>query len=107
MLRYENEGTTLSVKLPRTDYKVYMMANYSKETDTYHTKLYIMRNDVEDLNLIDDEYEFKSNFATLKQDMVTYITEKFDKGYFDYFIDRYEYQQKCFDNGVEVVENAN
>lgn len=36
MLRFENEGTTISVKLPKTDYIVYMMANYSKETDTYH-----------------------------------------------------------------------
>ena len=106
MLRYRNEGTTISVNLPRTDYTVYMMANYNKETDTYHTKLYIMRNDVEDLNLIDDEYEFKSNFANLKSDMANYITEQFNKGYFKYYIDRYEYQQKCFNIGLEEMENA-
>ena len=78
MLRYRNEGTTISVNLPRTDYTVYMMANYNKETDAYHTKLYIMRNDVEDLNLIDDEFKFKSNFATLKLDMANHITEQFN-----------------------------
>ena len=106
MLRYRNEGTTISVNLPRTDYTVYMMANYNKETDAYHTKLYIMRNDVEDLNLIDDEFKFKSNFATLKLDMTNYITEQFNKGYFKYYIDRYEYQQKCFEIGVGEIENA-
>ena len=66
MLRFENEGTTISVKLPKTDYIVYMMANYSKETDTYHTKLYIVRKDVSDLVLIDDDYEMKSNFSSIR-----------------------------------------
>ena len=107
MLRYRNEGTTISVNLPRTDYTVYMMANYNKETDAYHTKLYIMRNDVEDLNLIDDKFKFKSNFSTLKLDMANYITEQFNKGYFKYYIDRYEYQQKCFEIGVGEMENDN
>ena len=65
-----------------------------------------MRNDVEDLNLIDDEFKFKSNFATLKLDMANYITEQFNKGYFKYYIDRYEYQQKCFEIGVGEMENA-
>ena len=85
MLRYRNEGTTISVSLPKTDYTVYMMANYNKDTDAYHTKLYIMRNDVEDLNLIDDKFKFKSNFSTLKLDMANYITEQFNKGYFKYY----------------------
>lgn len=107
MLRFENEGTTISVKLPKTDYIVYMMANYSKETDTYHTKLYIVRKDVSDLVLVDDDYEMKSNFSSIRFDMGEYITEKYNKGFFDYYIDRYEYQQKCFDKGVEFVENAN
>lgn len=93
MLRYENEGTTLSVKLPRTDYKVYMMANYSKETDTYHTKLYIMRNDVEDLNQMVDDYCYKNNLESaytldvierdttvrsLFEDMVNNLLEKYN-----------------------------
>ena len=107
MLRYRNEGTTISVNLPRTDYTVYMMANYNKETDTYHTKLYIMRKDVEDINLIDDEFKFKSNFANLKSDMANHITEQFNKGYFKYYIDSYEYQQKCFNIGLEEMENDN
>ena len=77
MLRFENEGTTISVKLPKTDYIVYMMANYSKETDTYHTKLYIVRKDVSDLVLIDDDYEMKSNFSSIRFDMGEYITEKY------------------------------
>ena len=105
MLRYRNEGTTISVNLPRTDYTVYMMANYNKDTDTYYTKLYIMRNDVEDLNLIDDEFKFKSNFATLKLDMTNYITEQFNKGFFDYYIEKYDYQQKCFEKGNDFYED--
>ena len=105
MLRYRNEGTTISVNLPRTDYTVYMMANYNKDTDTYYTKLYIMRNDVEDLNLIDDKFKFKSNFSTLKLDMANYITEQFNKGFFDYYIEKYDYQQKCFEKGNDFYED--
>ena len=38
--------------------------------------------------------------------MANYITEQFNKGYFKYYIDRYEYQQKCFEIGVGEIENA-
>ena len=106
MLRFEKEGTAISVKLPKTDYIVYMIANYSKDADTYHTKLYITRKDINDLVLIDDDYEMKSNISSIRFDMGQYITEKYNKGYFNYYIDRYEYQQKCFNKGVEVVEGC-
>ena len=38
--------------------------------------------------------------------MANHITEQFNKGYFKYYIDRYEYQQKCFNIGLEEMENA-
>lgn len=107
MLRYENEGTTISVKLPRTDYTAFLTTKFDKGKDMYSSKLYIMRNDVEDLSLIGEGFEFKSNFATLKTDMANLITYLFDKGFFHYYIDRYEYQQKCFEVGLEDMENAN
>lgn len=81
MLRFENEGTTISVKLPKTDYIVYMMANYSKETDTYHTKLYIVRKDVSDLVLVNDDYEMKSNFSSIRFDMGEYILRNIIKDF--------------------------
>lgn len=107
MLRYENEGTTISVKLPKTEYTAFLTTKFNKEKNTYSSKLYIMRNDVEDLSLIGEGFEFESNFATLKMDMANLITELYNKGFFKYYINRYEYQQKCFESGLEVVENAN
>lgn len=107
MLRYENEGTTISVKLPRTDYTAFLTTKFDKEKDIYSSKLYIMSNDVEDLNLIGEGFEFESNFAKLKTDMANLITDLFEKGFFKYYIDRYEYQQKCFEIGLEDIENAN
>ena len=35
MLRFENEGITISVKLPRTYYTVHMMATYDKDNEIY------------------------------------------------------------------------
>ena len=40
MLRFENGGIAISVKLPRTDYTVHMMAAYDKDNKIYNTKTY-------------------------------------------------------------------
>ena len=105
MLRFENEGIAISVKLPRTDYTVHMMAAYDKDNQIYNTKTYIERNDVNDLSLINDKNKIESDSKNIKCDMANYITEKFNNGFFNYYIDRYEYQQKCFEKGNDFYED--
>ena len=106
MLRFENEGITISVKLPRTYYTVHMMATYDKDNEIYNTKLYIERNDVNDFSLIKDDCKLKSDSKAIRYDMANYITEQFNDGFFDYYIDRYEYQQKCFEKGLQYFEEV-
>lgn len=106
MLRFENEGNTISVKLPKTDYTVHMMATYDKDNKIYNTKMYIERNDVNDLSLIKDDCKLKSDSKVIRYDMANYITEQFNNGFFDYYMDRYEYQQKCFAKGLQYFEDV-
>ena len=105
MLRFENEGNAISVKLPKTDYTVHMMAAYDKDNKIYNTKMYIERNDVNDLSLIKDDCKLKSGSKAIRYDMANYITEQFNDGFFDYYMDRYEYQQKCFTKGLQYFED--
>ena len=37
--------------------------------------------------------------------MANYITEQFNNGFFNYYIERYDYQQKCFEKGNEFYED--
>lgn len=110
MLRFENEGNTISVKLPKTDYTVHMMATYDKDNKIYNTKTYIERNDINDLSLINDDYKLESDSKNIRYDMANYITEQFNNGFFNCYIERYDYQQKCFEKGndyFETIGNAN
>ena len=106
MLRFENEGNAISVKLPKTDYTVHMMAAYDKDNKIYNTKMYIERNDVNDLSLVNDKYLVESDSKNIKYDMANYITKQFNNGFFDYYMDRYEYQQKCFTKGLQYFEGV-
>ena len=105
MLRFKNEGISISVKLPNTDYTIHMMAAYDKDNQIYNTKTYIERNDIYDLSLINDDYKLESDSKNIKYDMANYITEQFNNGFFNYYIERYDYQQKCFEKGNEFYED--
>ena len=105
MLRFKNDGISISVNLPNTDYTIHMMAIYDKDNGAYNTKMYIERNDVNDLSLISDNNEIKSDSKNIKYDMANYITEQFNKGFFDYYIEKYDYQQKCFEKGNNFYED--
>lgn len=107
MLKFNNEGITVSVKLPKSDYTIYMMANYIKEKDSYRTKTYISKSGIDDLTRVNIDFEFKSDYKKVKYDMAEHITEMYFSKKYDYYIDLYEYAQKCFDKGVELMESDN
>ncbi len=106
MLRYKNFATTtISVDL-MNDYSVIAMANWNNATKKYNVTFYIKRNDIDMLDLIErvENLEFDSDIKSIKSDISTYITTLLTEGFFDYYIKRYEYEQKCFDKGNELFE---
>lgn len=103
MLKYENIATiVISVDL-HNDYSIISMAKWDKESQKYLVSLYIKRNDIDMLDLIEkqEDITFNSDIKTIRNDMTQYITTLLTDGFFKYYIDRYEHAQKCHDFGED------
>lgn len=106
MLRYENAANaTINIAIPHTDYTVKMEALWNKESKHYICTTYLSRNDIESYNLINENIVIESSIKDIKRKMAENITEKFNKDGFKKEIDSYEYADKCFNTGIEVLES--
>lgn len=106
MLRYETEANvTVSINL-QNGYTVIAMGKWDNEKKKYYATLRLQENTVEKWDLIEDKVniEMESDMKTIKRDMAQYVTNLFVDGFFKKYIDRYEYELKCFDRGFEVLE---
>lgn len=106
MMKYENLGTTISVDLGN-GYSVIGMANYNKEQHKYFVSLWLRDNKIPMLDLIEKAENIASPVSdrkTIKANMAEYIENCHSEGMFDYYIKRYQYQQKCFDAVNEKIE---
>lgn len=94
MLRYENiANMTLLVNL-HNNYSIVAMvkSNHKEEVDNYNMTLYIKRNDIDILDLIESQenINFDSNSKTIRVDVTKHITTLLSNGFFDYYIERYQ-----------------
>lgn len=106
MLRYETEANvSVSIDL-QNGYSVIAMAKWDNEKKKYYTTLLLHENTVSKWDLIEtaENVEIESDMKTIKRDMAQYVTDLLTDGFFKKYIDRYEYELKCFDKGFEVLE---
>lgn len=107
MLKYTNIATVgISVDL-YNNYSILAFANWNKENNCYEATFHIKRNDIDLLELIEklENVSFQnSDSRSIRTDIANYITTLLSDGFFDYYINRYEYEQKCFDKGNDMFE---
>lgn len=108
MLRYENKGYLIDVKLPESDYSVLCRYKYDKNKDKYLLSMWLMRNDIDDTFKIDsqeiDTQYISGDKSTIRDNIVKIIEQAYDSNFFDYYIERFEYTYKCFDKGNDFYE---
>lgn len=106
MLRYEIlNRDTIEIDL-ENDYKVIALANWNNESKKYYVTLMLREKSIDNWSLIEkaENIELRSNVKTIKKNMAQLVTDLFNKGAFTYYIERYEYELKCFDRGNELFE---
>ena len=107
MLKYTNIATIgISVDL-HNNYSVIAYANWNKDNNNYEVTFYIKRNDIDILELIENFENvpfINSDFKSIRVDIANHITTLLSDGFFNYYINRYEYEQNCFDRGNELFE---
>lgn len=111
MIKYKNIATVvISVDLPTTHinkYSVTAFAQWNKEKSCYEVTLYLKRADIDILELIEKAENIMFETATassIRGNIANYIENLMSDNFFSYYIDRYEYEQKCFDRGNDLFE---
>ena len=109
MLRYEIIGNiALNIDL-HNGYSVMAIAKWDRDTEKYATTLYLKNNkfNINHFDLIEDfeNFELDSDIKTVKPDITAIVTELLSDGFFNKYIKRYEYEQKCFEIGNDYIEN--
>lgn len=91
----------------RNGYFVKIDFTENKETDDYHIEGYIRSKDIKLWSYISSLYNdhFISDKESVKTNIAKYITVLLDIGYFDDYIKQYEYEQKCFNLGNDLLES--
>lgn len=112
MLRYVNEGSLITVPLPgkyrKDGYVVECRFIYNKENDNYLLSMWLRRSDIDDKFKIDgqkiDTQIINGTRETIKINICQIVDQLTRNGFFDYYVDRFEYTYACFDRGNELFE---
>lgn len=97
-------GSVLDFDL-HNDYRIIAIINWNFNKQNYEVTLYIKENTVDMLDLIQEteNTEIKSEKSSIKLNVAKYVSDLFEKGFFDHYIKRYEYMLKCFDKGDDLL----
>lgn len=107
MIRYKNIGTVaISIDL-KNGFEVVAIANYNKDSKNYQVSLYLKDNQIDTLDLMEkfENIHFKSDKNHIKINLASYILDLFQNNEFTYYIERYEYQQRCFEYGNDYYND--
>jgi hypothetical protein len=105
-LAYTKIGNdTLAIDL-HNGYTIIAIELFNYETKKYEVAFYIKDNTVNILDLIDKQQkvEFDTDHRFINSAVLKHIATLLTAGFYDYYIERYEYMMKCFDKGTEFFE---
>lgn len=117
MMEPKFKGNTLTIELSDFGYENYFAEcsyYFDKHKGKYSLSMWLNRKDVEDRmkissKKIDTQYIFGTretiieNICRIVHQAATVEDENSER-YFDYFVERYEYELKCFERGNELFE---
>lgn len=112
MMKPEFKGNTIEIKLPEKcryeGYSVECTYKYHKKTEKYLLSMWLKRNDIGDKFKIEsqeiDTQYISGTRDTIVENICRIVNQMMVAGYFNYYIERYEYTFKCFDRGDEFYE---
>lgn len=117
MMKPKFQGNTLKIELSDFGYEGYFAEcsyHFDKSKGKYALSMWINRNDIEDrmrlsFKKVDTQYisgtreTIIENICRVVHQAATVADENGER-YFDYFVERYEYELACFERGNELFE---
>lgn len=104
--RFNNSNDILMIDL-HNNYTVIALSGWNRETSKYNTTLFLKENTTDMWSLIETakNIEFDAIPKTICMEILKHVSKLFEDGFFDYYINRYKYELKCFDKGYEILES--
>ena len=92
-------------------YTIIAIKIWNKEKENYTVELRIKENTVNKWDLIDnrndskpEEFVFDTNYRYINSAILKYVSQLFEERFFDYYIERYNYEIKCLNRGNSLYE---
>ena len=88
------------------DYTVIAIKSWNSDKHKYTVQLMLKENSVDKWDLIEKAgyLEFNVDYKIINKAILKHVATLLSDGFFDYYIDRYEYELKCFDRGNSIIE---
>ena len=107
-LTYENYRgckDILTIDL-HNDYTVIAIKSWNPDEHKYTVQLMLKDNTIDKWDLIEkaESIEFNVDYKIINKAILKHVATLLSDGFFDYYIQRYEYELKCFDRGNELFE---
>ena len=103
--KFNNSNDVITIDL-HNGYTVIGVTGFDDENRVYTTTLFLKDNTIDTWKIIEnaENLEFHANQNTINSAILKKVSEFLKEGFFDYYIQRYEYEMKCFDIGNEIFE---
>ena len=103
--KFNNSNDVITIDL-HNGYTVIAITGFNAENRVYTTTLFLKENTIDTWKLIEnaENLEFHVNHNTINSAILKQVSTFLQEGFFDYYIQRYEYEMKCFDKGNSIYE---
>ena len=103
--KFNNANDVITIDL-HNGYTVIAVTGFNAENRVYTTTLFLKENTIDTWKLIEnaENLEFHANHNTINSAILKQVSTFLQEGFFDYYIQRYEYEMKCFDRGNVIIE---
>ena len=104
--KFNNSNDIIMIDL-HNGYSVIAVTGFDAENRVYSTTLFLKDNTIDTWKLVEqaDRLEFRANQNTINSAILKQVSTFLEEGFFDYYIQRYEYEMKCFDVGNDLEES--
>lgn len=112
MLKEEYKGQLVEIKLPEEcgheGYMVECRYRFDKKVGKYQLSMWLKRDDIDDTFRIDSQ-EIDTQYIRGTRDSIRgyinrIVEQASSSGFFEPYIERYEYTYRCCEVGMEVLE---
>ena len=88
-------------------YTIVAIKIWNSDKHKYIVELRIKENTIEKWDLIEkaEALEFDVDYKIINKAILKQVSNFLSEGFFEYYIDRYEYENKCIEKGNEIYEN--